>query len=422
MLETVTDSDAAKARFAERHRFIPIRKRELLDAVLAHPKITAGDVPRLTALARHLALIFHVEFFSKRDGLKDAYVRFNPEQPGKAPIPPDAEARSAFLDDLHSVLMAANFHEMAGDEILSGTDSAGRVGAQVKVPTDVFDFVRFYARGGHTRPITVKKFFGTRRRQVEAPVFHDVVFIAALRSDVPEKALKGTRLRAGAVYLKQFRDIPRADLQTLYPNARVVMGLQDQLILGVPAVVGGIPILLNIVPTLTVLFIVIGAYLGISGAVEDDAMKKALAALSGLGALVGFLMRQWVKYERQKLKYQKQVSENAYFNMVNNNSGFFDTLIGASEDSEVKEACLAYAFLHIADRPLSRADLDGQIEEWLTQAFGVDVDFEIDDAIAKLERLRLVTETDGLLTAVPLDTALAQCEQSWVSLALDSIP
>jgi hypothetical protein len=219
------------------------------------------------------------------------------------------------------------------------------------------------------------------------------------------------------VYLKQFRDIPRADLRTLYPNARVVMRLVDQLVLGVPAVVGGIPILLNIVPTVSVLLLVAGAYLGISGTVEDDSMKKALAALSGLGALAGFLMRQWVKYERQKLRYQKRVSDNAYFNIINNNAGLFDSLIGASEDAEVKEALLAYALLLSSAEPLSREALDARVEAWLTRTFAVDVDFEIDDALAKLAQVGVLIETpDGRVTAQPLSTAAARTDAALAAL------
>ncbi len=82
--------------------------------------------------------------------------------------------------------------------------------------------------------------------------------------------------------LKYFRDIASADLNALFPDVRVVMGLRDQLILGVPALVGGIPILLKLASTLTVLFLVAGFYLGLSSAVKDDEMAGALAAVGGL--------------------------------------------------------------------------------------------------------------------------------------------
>ena len=395
--------------------FIPLRKREILAAL----KARAGQRERaetLAAVARRLALIFHVEFHGRREALKDLYARFNPDQGGEGPLPDAPKARAEFLDALEEALRAANFRRLGPGEMGGRRDSEGRVRAKVHVPHDVFEEVRFHARGWHRRDIEVRKLFGLMRETVEAEVFHDVVFVAVVRRDLDEKRHRDSRLRPGGVYIKLFRDIPRADLETLYPNARVVMGLTDKLVLGVPAVVGGVPIMINLLPALTVLFVVAGAYLGISGTVEEDAMKQALGALSGLGALGGFLARQWIKYERQKLKYQKQVSDNAYFNNLNNNAAFFDHLIGASEDSEVKEAVLAYAFLAEADGPLDEATLDGRIEAWLRESCEVEVDFEIDDALAKLERFGLVRREGDALRAVDPETARARLDSAWADL------
>lgn len=195
------------------------------------------------------------------------------------------------------------------------------------------------------------------------------------------------------------------------------MKLRDKLIIGVPALVGGVPILLNIIPTLTVLLIVLGAYLGVSGTVQEDSVKQALAALSGLGALGGFMIRQWTKYERQKLRYQKQVLDNAYFNNINNNRGFFDFVIGASEDSEVKEALLAYAFLADHPEPLTRDALDAEIESFLHRITGVDVDFEIDDALRKLRAIGLLSEREGGLDVPGPAAAEERCSAVWKTLA-----
>src|SRR5439155_24644753 len=142
----------------------------------------------------------------------------------------------------------------------------------------------------------------------------------------------------------------------------------DKLFLSVPAVAGAIPILLNLASTVTVLFLVIGFYLGISGAVEQDQMKTAFAAMSGLVALGGFVMRQWVKYQRQSLKYQKELADNVYFRNVNTNAGIFDYIIGAAEDQECKETFLAYYFLRAADIPPTKPELEDRIEAWLKSA------------------------------------------------------
>jgi hypothetical protein len=191
------------------------------------------------------------------------------------------------------------------------------------------------------------------------------------------------------------------------------MSTMDKLILGVPAIIGGLPIILNLLPTLSVLFLVLGFYLGISGAVEDDQIKTALGAMSGIVALGGFMMRQWMKYQRQSLKYQKELTDNFYFRNINNNAGIFDYIIGAAEEQECKEAFLAYYFLHSADDWPTQATLDRRIEGWLKATFDVDVDFEVDDALAKLDRLGVLRRDGDRLSVPPPDETLAKLDRVW---------
>ncbi len=165
---------------------------------------------------------------------------------------------------------------------------------------------------------------------------------AEIASKRERKRLRRRKIRTGAVLIKYFRNIASTDLNALFPNVRVVMSMFDKLVLSVPALAGAVPILLNLASTVTVLFLVIGFYLGMVAAVEHDQMKTAFAAMSGLVALVGFVMRQWLRYQRQSLKYQKELTDNIYFRNVNNNAGIFDYIIGAAEEQECKEAFLAY--------------------------------------------------------------------------------
>jgi len=215
------------------------------------------------------------------------------------------------------------------------------------------------------------------------------------------------------VIIKYFRNIARADLHALFPGVRVIMSLTDKLVLGLPALVGGVPILLNLASTITVLFLVIGFYLGFTGAIEDDQMKTAFAALSGLIALGGFMMRQVVKYQRQSLKYQQELTDNVYFRNVNNNAGIFDYIIGAAEEQECKEAFLAYYFLRAASTPPTQEDLDARIEAWLLKTFGVDIDFEVDDALAKLDRLKLLRRDGERLSVPPPEETLVRLDYIW---------
>jgi Protein of unknown function (DUF3754) len=147
--------------------------------------------------------------------------------------------------------------------------------------------------------------------------------------------------------------------------------------------------------------------------VEQSQFSGALAAAGALAALIGFLMTQWVKYERRSLKYQKQITDNVYFRNINNNAGIFDYIIGAAEQQECKEAFLAYYFLLTATAPLEQARLDARVEDWLKKNFGFDIDFEVDDAIGKLERLGLLNREADRLSVLGLDDALARLDHRW---------
>jgi hypothetical protein len=189
------------------------------------------------------------------------------------------------------------------------------------------------------------------------------------------------------------------------------MGQRDKWMIGVPALFAGIPLLLKLGPTLAVLAILIGLRLGANDEVAGDRLEQALIVTSGFLALGGFVMHQWVKYQHQALRYQLEINGNLYFRNVSNNAGMFDAVIGAAEEQEFKEAVLAYFFL--LGEPAGRDELDRKIEDWLATRFGIRVDFELDDGLAKLERLGLVAETGGRLSVTPIAESLRRLDRKW---------
>jgi hypothetical protein len=321
---------------------------------------------------------------------------------------------------LDEVLKRANFIELAHEEV---HDAHRRrpFRVHVKVPLDDFREVRFYWRGRHTEQFEAAEWFGLRRRKVECEVYDDVVVLVAMKSEAEIasrrelRALERRKIMPGSVLLKYFRNIASSDLYALFPNVRVVMSNKDKLFLGVPALAGGIPILFNLYATITVLFLVAGFYLGNHGTVADKDMKTALTALGGLAALGGFVVQQWMKYQRQSLKYQIELTDNIYYRNINNNAGIFNYIIGAAEEQESKEAFLAYHFLRTASPPPTADELDGRIEAWLRKTFGVDLDFDVGEALAKLERFGLLHREGGRLFVSPLDGAIAQLHLVWVN-------
>jgi Protein of unknown function (DUF3754) len=409
----------------QRDRFIPLRKSDIIDGLIAEGRLDAAGQARLRQLARMLGAIFHYQYFEELDRLREVYFHFDPELDPKACGPTkDLEAAYRVLsEEFARVLKDANFIEISHDEITRAFAERARVRVKIKAPVEDYRCVRMFRRGHHTGTIEIPVWFGLRRRPLEVVVYDDVVMMVATkpvgttRADA-RKALAGARpggqkIRGGAVLFKYFRHIARADLKALFPNVRVVMSLSDHLTLGVGALVGGVPILIKLASTLTVLFAVAGFYLGLIGSIHDNDFEQALAALSGLLALGAFALRQWGNFHRQSLIHQKQLTDNIYYRNVNNNSGIFNYIIGEAEEQDWKEALLAYYSLLTAGAPLAREALYPRVEQLLARVFGISADFEIDDALARLRRLDLLGETDGRLSVLPLADALARLDKEW---------
>lgn len=408
-----------------RDRYIPVRKDDILSALTQQ---WASADPAGSEKFRHLcemmAAIYHYENFATLERLRGDYYYFNPQVAHHATADPAMLERcyGDLLQSLDRVLKIADFTEMAHAEVGDAHDKRAVLRVAVNARLGDFREVRFYRRGHHKEYLQVAEWFGLRRRKVKVDVFDDVVLFAAMRprteinSRRELKRLERRKIPPGSVLLKYFHNIASGDLKALFPNARVVMSNVDKVVLGVPALASGIPILINLYTTITVLFLVIGFYLGLSASVEDKDMKTALAALSALVAFGGFIVTQWVRYQRQSLKYQAELSDNIYYRNVNNNAGIFDYVIGAAEEQQVKEAFLAYHFLHEANSPPVASELDSRIEEWLRATFGVDVDFDVGEAIDKLEQLGLLRRDRERLIVAPFDEASSTLRGVWSSL------
>jgi hypothetical protein len=397
----------------------------MIAGLIAEGRLDETGQAEFRQLARMLGAIFHYQYFEELDRLRDSYFPFDPEIDPQACGPArDFEAAYRSLsEEFVRILTEANFVEIAHDEITRVFAERARVRVKIKAPIEDYRDVRMFRRGHHTETIEIPVWFGLRRRQLQVVVYDDVVMMVATKPDglTPadaRKALASARrgsqkIRSGAVLFKYFRHIARADLEALFPNVRVVMSLSDQLTLGVPALFGGVPILVKLASTMTVLFVVAGFYLGVTGTIRDNDIEQALAALSGLFALGAFLLRQWGNFHRQSLIHQKQLTDNIYYRNVNNNSGIFTYIIGEAEDQDWKTALLAYYCLLTAQAPPAREALDARVKALLAHAFGILADFEIDEALARLKRLDLLTETDGRFSVLPLPDALARLEKEW---------
>lgn len=402
----------------DRDGFIPVRTAELAAAIAAD----GGDAG-MADVAKLLGALLHHEAHAQLETLKGLYDPLDPDAPpARRNVSP--AAFDAFERALIEALTRANFSEIDHDTVQTRDATKLLTGLAIKPSSAGIRRIRYFARGAKPDTVELKSWFGLRKRQVPVQTMNDVIVLVGFKADseigrADEAAFAQMRrgVRPGAALVKHFRNVATAELVTLHPGAKPSMLGRDRVFLAAPAVATGVPVLLNIWPALTVLFAVVAAYFGAQGVIEENELKRAVAAISGLVAVIAFIMRQRLKYEAQGLRYQKRLADTVYFRNLANNAGVIDLLVGAGEEQDAKEALLAYASLARAGAPMARGELDMACEAFLRDKLGVDVNFEIGDALAKLERLGLVSAAgyETFVATAPAD-ALVKLDAAWDAL------
>jgi hypothetical protein len=279
-----------------------------------------------------------------------------------------------------------------------------------------FEDVIFFRRGESIKEETLVKYFGLWKKTFQFTNYDRVaVYIKFKEAEYFERQnRKNLYFEPGSTVIKLFHNVPKADLEMLFPNSKVRMKTIDKIIIGVPAAVSGIVVLVTkLGASLLLVGSVVSFWLGFKDEEVQIKQQHLIALGAGLGTLAGFLFRQINKYKNRKIRFMKALADNLYFKNLDNNAGVFYHLIDAAEEEEFKEAVLAYCFLLIAEEPLTKNALDQRIENWLSDRWNCRIDFEIGDAIQKLQRLKLIAAENGYLRSVPLDSAKQELDTIW---------
>lgn len=402
--------------------FIPIRSTELAKAIDAENGVAGTDAQAWSDVFQLLGALMRHEGQARVEQMHALYAPLDPDAPAaRRDLSPAAYEK--FERALVDELTRANFSEVDPESVRTAETTKRLTGLAIKPSQAGIRRIRYFARGSRKESFTVKSWFGLRKQEIEVETLRDVVVVVGFKADAEiskqdDKAFRKMRrgVRPGAALVKHFRNVAAPELVTLHPGARPTMRRRDQAWLAAPAIVAGAPVLINLWPALTVLAAVLAAYFGAQGVIEESELKRAIAAISGLVAVAAFVMRQRLKYEAQTLRYQKRLADTVYFRNLANNAGVIDLLSGAGVEQEVKEALLAYAVLHNAARPLTEAEIDAEAEAFLRTHFALEVNFEVHDAIEKLERLDLVVHRGELFETAPPAEALKRLDAAWDKL------
>lgn len=393
-------------------RFIPFRCNDLVEMCLNRGGLSKLERQQFRVFAQLLQRRFHLESFAPIEAMKQAFAKINPDADTRT-----IDLASTLLNDdepfatqLEQLLQKANYEPLDNQVIDRAMQRNSLFKLQLNVDRSAFADCLIFARGRQQKSQTVHRLFGFQQQTLHYINYERVVLYIRLTETLDERSQARFQLQPGGIILKLFKDIPEADLEMLFPNTDIRMRLIDKLMIGIPAAVSGVMVITTkLGGTLLLLASLLGFWIGLNHQPVTLDQAAMLALVGGLAALGGYVWKQFNAFKNRKLQFAKTLTQNLYFRNLDNNAGVFCRLIEDAREEESKEALLAYYFLLCNEQGLSRADLDQQIETWLHADWQCRIDFEISDALAKLQRLALITRSDAEhYQAVPLSQAIEQ--------------
>jgi hypothetical protein len=399
----------------KREQYIPFDKEFLLEQQIAECTVDqkrAEDFKKLFDILEHY---FHYEAFNLIRKLKQNYALFDPDLDAKERA--EYIGKSDFLlfkETLIKVLERGNYMPVDQEIIDKAFKRSDLIGLKLAIDFNDFKDYGLYVRGHHKTREEVTRFF-IFKKEIEFE-YYDRVMIYLNYNDAnhfTEKKVQLSKLPfdPDCIVLKIFKRVPKNDLETIFPNAVPKMSTTDKLLFWVPGIGGGISLLsTKVIPALIAMYAAYKSGESLDLLNSKTALNQGLIALGLLG---GYLFRQYSSFVNKKIRFSKMLSDSLYFKNLGNNSGAFYSLLNSSEEEEIKETVLAYAFLARSKNPLSAEELDNQIESWFKTKLNTDLDFDVEDALYKLKNIGLGIETKGKWEVIPLNKALVRIDEIW---------
>jgi Protein of unknown function (DUF3754) len=415
-----------------RERFIPVTRFALLDRLTAANAWPPGQAQEARRFFRYLDHWRRQQYNAQLHELEETYEPFSPDSDllMTRTFTPDERAvmQKRVLEGMMRILEQANYVRIDPNDVEMILTRESAYGLDLFVDLEAFEEVLLYYRGATTKRNRRRrwhKFY--LKEEFEIPIFQRLFLLFKLKpfDDRVRETMQSEKLghreaekvvkrkRASLppevleenIYMKLFKNIPRSDLEMVFPNTQVRFRLLDKLRLGATA--GG------------------GLGLGAFGAAGKIALlaTNPLAAAGALVGLGGVALRQAFAFMNQKQRYMVVMAQNLYFHAMADNRGVMLKLAARAAEEDIKEEMLLYSVL--AKERARRQDIpeiDLAIEQYLASSFGVSVDFDIPDALQRLIGDGVVTESaDGTLTTLPPAEAALHIDRKW-DVFLDELP
>ncbi|TDY55948.1 uncharacterized protein DUF3754 [Aminivibrio pyruvatiphilus] len=439
-------------------KFIPLRTADIVEALCSEKTLSAEMSEKFRRVAGLVQAIYHYEFHGTLMQARDAYHPFNPDADTLKLCGPDEDYSARFdsmVEALEQLLEAANYRELSLDELNEIMTEAAPRGLNIEVNREKYEKILIYRRGKKRvqktpDPAAWQNRFKKKKTEPETEeMLQRLLILIKLKSEedveafydyytetagetgqekkrrlLGEAALGGRQStpsekgsKVPTIFLKVFKNVPVSTLETLFPDVTIRMTLVDKGLILLPLIGGLFSVVNRVIPALVVIGTVIAA-LALGRTINWSDFKDKLFPILAAFSVVGMItFKVFAKYKNTKEKHQARLMKTLYFHNLDNNAGVFDFLVNEAEEEECKETILAYYFLlaerNASGQPFTLEELDDRIEEWMQEKFGVAMDFEVDDAVRKLEEKGILEQKDGRYSVPSIRKTLETLDGLW---------
>jgi hypothetical protein len=382
-------------------KFIPVRYPNLVER-LADDFFSGEDARRrfrdfarlVSELERHYAggqLRVH----------EDLYAAYDPDEdtlpPSTVSPEEDQDRTTRLFDWLDRAFGRANFEIVSSERFATALQRASNRAKAIRLDPDLDSIERFriYQRGTGAKAMTLrpaKKFF--RRVEITSATFSRVAIVLKTKGDP-------------CIYLKLYKDVVQEDVDLILPTVRLKMRFADKLKLGGSGGAAAISFA-KMVKTVATL----------APKIAIMPMKVLLLpALVLLGTVYGG--KTFLDYTKIRASYLTALVEHLYSLHIATNHSVLTHVAELSAEEEAKEILVAYAFLHAAGEAGRGPEGLGQdAGAWIKRVYGIDVAFDVPDALAKIEERGLgrLMADKSTRVVLPLDDAIATLDRTWDDL------
>ncbi|XP_011006135.1 PREDICTED: uncharacterized protein LOC105112218 [Populus euphratica] len=197
---------------------------------------------------------------------------------------------------------------------------------------------------------------------IQEPTFDRIIVVYRRASAKKE--------RARNISVKHFKSIPMADMEIVLPEKKNP----------------------GLTPVDWVKFIV-SAVIGLITVIGSLSNPKAdiRVILAILTSVVGYCVKTYFTFQNNLVSYQSLITQSVYDKQLDSGRG---TLLHLCDDviqQEVKEVIVSFFILMVQGKA-TRQELDQRCEELITEEFNEKCNFDVDDALQKLQKLGIVAK------------------------------